>query len=102
MDFLVFLTVTFPACLDDDVIEGLVRAERVRGRELRASGALRQIWRVSAPEVEAEVTQLSNVGLWSAGDRQQLDGLLSSLPLWPFARADILAVQQHPLDMPDQ
>jgi muconolactone D-isomerase len=61
----------------------------VRGRQLRASGVLRSIWRVPG--------RLANVAIWSAPDADRLHELLTSLPLWRWMDVQVTALATHPL-----
>jgi muconolactone D-isomerase len=89
MEFLVQISVTMPADMPAPKWEEIVAAERVRGLELVASGAIRSIWRVPGG--------WKNVGIWEAADATELHELLSSLPAYPWISADVTALAIHPL-----
>jgi hypothetical protein len=57
MDFLVRMDTTAVHQLPDQERKELIERESVRGRELRAAGILRNIWRLPG--------QKANVGIWS-------------------------------------
>lgn len=68
----------------------LLAAERIRGRELIASGALKRIWRVPG--------RLSNYSLYDVQDATELHDLLSSLPLWSWTTMKVEPLAIHPLE----
>jgi len=90
MRFLVRVHVHLPLTLDPVAREQLLARELERGRELRASGAIVDIWRIPGG--------LRNVGVWEAADATALDGMLASLPLFPYLEAEVTALARHPLD----
>jgi muconolactone D-isomerase len=94
MEFLVQIEVTLPADLAPDRRAELLEAELGRGRELMAAGSIREIWRVPGA--------LRNVGIWEASDATELHDAISSLPLFPWIRADVTALAMHPLNRPPQ
>lgn len=61
----------------------------MRGRELRAAGILRNVWRLPG--------QKANVGIWSARDADQLTEALQSLPIWPLITLEVTPLATHPL-----
>lgn len=90
MEFLVRIEVSLPAEMAAHQKSELLAAERARGRELRASGAIRRIWRVPGG--------LHNVGIWEAADATELHELIERLPLYPWIRAEVTALARHPLE----
>lgn len=90
MLFLVEIEVTLPAGLSDEQRQDLLRAELQRGRELRAAGSITAIWRIPGG--------LRNVGVWQAADATELHELIASLPLFPFLRAEVTPLAEHPID----
>lgn len=65
-------------------------AERARGLELMARGALKRIWRIPG--------RLSNYSLYDVTDATELHDLLSSLPLWPWTTMNVEPLALHPLE----
>lgn len=90
MKFLVRIDVRLPRDLDGDERERLLGRELERGRELRASGVIVEIWRVPG--------RISNVGVWEAVDATELHDLIASLPLFPYFEAEVTALALHPID----
>ncbi len=89
MEFLVDISVRLPPDLPADERGTLIEAERERGRELLAGGAIRHIWRVPGA--------LRNVSVWSATDASELHSLLTSLPSYPYTEISVLPLAEHPL-----
>lgn len=92
MRFLVRIDVSLPPALDDEQRADLLAAELERGRELRAAGAIVDIWRIPGG--------LRNVGIWEAADATELHTLIASLPLYRYVAAEVTALARHPLDDP--
>lgn len=89
LEFHVEIEIELPAEMPPDARSALADAERERGRELVAAGAIVHIWRLPG--------QLANVGIWRAHDATELHELLTSLPMWPYARVRVRALARHPL-----
>jgi muconolactone D-isomerase len=89
MEFLVDITVRLPHDLPAGERAALIDAERERGRELIAQGAIRHIWRIPGA--------LRNVSVWSAADATALHELLTSLPSHPYTEIVVTALAVHPL-----
>lgn len=84
------IQVDLPATLPDAEVARLVRAERERGRELVAAGAIQRIWRLPGG--------MRNVGVWRAGDATELHELITSLPLARWCTVTVEALATHPLE----
>lgn len=90
MEFLVRIEVSLPPDMPEARRAELAAAERDHGLELRRRGAIQRIWRVPGG--------LRNVGIWEARDATELHELINGLPLFPWIRADVTALAQHPLE----
>lgn len=90
VNFLVRIDVRLPAMLGEAERGELLRAELVRGRELKEAGHIVSIWRLPGG--------LRNVGVWEARDATELHELLASLPLYPYLESEVTALAVHPLD----
>ncbi len=88
MDFLVRMTVTWPA--GDEPAARLRVAEADRARELADAGVLVRLWRIPGTT--------ANWGLWRAPDATELHAALMSLPLAPHAAFEVQALAEHPND----
>jgi muconolactone D-isomerase len=91
MEFLVQIEPSGKPGLEGDGQTELVARERARGRELRASGAIKRIWRIPGRGG-------SNVGVWEAPDATALHELISSLPAFPWMDVRVTTLAQHPLE----
>lgn len=89
MHFLVELDIALPA-MEPAEREHLFSAERARGEALRDAGSIERIWRVA--------DRAANVGIWRAQDADVLDGLLRSLPFYPYMTARVTPLEPHLLD----
>ena len=86
MHFLVELDIALPA-MEPAEREHLFSAERARGEALRAAGSIERIWRVA--------DRPANVGIWRAQNADVLDGLLRSLPFYPYVTARVTPLEPH-------
>lgn len=93
MEFLVQMDTTLPPDLADDERAALLGQEAERGRQLRESGVLRQIWRIPG--------RLANVAIWSAPTATELHQALTSLPAWRYADITVTPLADHPLGAGD-
>ena len=83
------IEIALPAGMPAEERRALEDAEGRRGRELVAEGAIVHIWRLPG--------RRANVGIWRAADATELHELLTSLPMWPYARVSVRALATHPL-----
>ncbi len=89
MQFMVEIDIALPAMKPLER-EQLFAAERARGEELRATGAIVRIWRVA--------DRPANVGIWRAHEAGELDELLRSLPFYPHITTRVTPLEPHLLD----
>lgn len=90
-EFLVEITTTIPDGTDPSEVDTRRAAEAVRAQELAAAGNLVRLWR--------PVGELRSIGLWRAADEADLHArVLDTLPLRPWMRLAVTAVQSHPND----
>jgi len=92
-DFLVTIDTAGVFALPAETRADVVEREQQAGRELMKAGTLRNIWRVPGRH--------RNLGIWSATDADELHAVLSSLPIFPYASFDVLALATHPLNSGD-
>jgi muconolactone D-isomerase len=90
MEFLVHIAVDWPPDGDPDLKARLVAEETDRARELTAAGTIKRLWRIPGT--------WANVGLWEAEDATALHDAISSLPLFPWVRAEVQPLARHPSD----
>jgi muconolactone D-isomerase len=90
-EFIVEITTTIPDGTDPSEVDARRAAEAVRAKELTSSGKLVRLWR--------PVGELRSIGLWRAEDEADLrEHMLDTLPLRPWMKLTITAVQPHPND----
>jgi muconolactone D-isomerase len=90
IEFLVHIQISLPPDMDVEARSDLLERERKRGLELRGSGTIVRIWRIPG--------QFANVGVWEAADATELHAALSSLPLFPWMRAQVTPLATHHLE----
>lgn len=90
MEFLVRITVTWPADGDPAEKGQRIKAEAARARELAAQGIIKRVWRVPG--------RWANWGLWEAPDATALHDAVTSLPMWPYLDVEVHPLARHPND----
>jgi muconolactone D-isomerase len=90
VEFLVELEVRWPPDGDPKEKARLIEAEGKRARELAAAGTIRRLWRIPG--------RWANYGLWEARDATELHAAISSLPFFPWLKAEVHPLAVHPSD----
>lgn len=85
-EFLVRIEFVVPDLLTVDLAD-LTAAERNRSHQLQADGTLVRLWR--------DPLRQGSWGLWDVESSEALDGLLSTLPFWPWMTATIYPLEGH-------
>jgi len=93
MEFLVQFELTIPDGVPESEVEDRQRAEAAAAETLAGEGHLVRLWHTT---VGAGGTTV--LGLYRAGSRAELDGLLGALPLYEWMRTSITPLVQHPND----
>jgi muconolactone delta-isomerase len=93
MEFLVRFDLDIPDGVAESEVEDRQRAEAGAAEALAEQGHLVRLWRASAGTDRAAV-----LGLYRAGSRAELDGLLGALPLYAWMRTSITPLAEHPND----
>jgi muconolactone D-isomerase len=88
MRFLVHMTVRLPHNLDADTVSRLQATEKERALELQRAGTWCHLWRVAG--------QYANYSVFDVGSIDELHGLLSTLPLFPFMDMEVIPLATHP------
>lgn len=88
MLFHVRMDVRLPHDMPEEKAAELKRVEKARAEELQRAGAWRHLWRIAG--------QYSNISIFDVRDNDELHALLSSLPLFPFMRIEVMALLRHP------
>ena len=90
-EFIVEITTTIPDGTPQSEVDSRRAAEAVRAKELTTSGNLVRLWR--------PIGEMRSIGLWRADDEADLHThVLGTLPLSPWMKFDVTAVQPHPND----
>ena len=90
MEFLVEFEVEVPAGTPDAEVEQHQRAESAAAAKLAEDGHLVRLWRRPLAG--------DAIGLYRAGSRAALDGLLAALPLAGWLRVTVTPLEAHPND----
>jgi muconolactone delta-isomerase len=93
MEFLVRFELDIPDGVAESEVESRQRAEAAAAETLADEGHLVRLWRAS---VEPGPTTV--LGLYRAGSKAELDGLLGALPLYEWMDTSITPLLQHPND----
>jgi muconolactone delta-isomerase len=93
MEFLVSFELDLPDGVAESKVENRQRAEAAAAEKLADQGHLVRLWRASLESGRSTV-----LGLYRAGSRAELDGLLSALPLCEWMHTSITPLGQHPND----
>jgi muconolactone D-isomerase len=93
MEFLVQFELDIPDGVAESEVEDRVRAEAAAADTLADEGYLVRLWQASVGTGRPTV-----LGLYRAGSKTELDGLLGALPLYEWMRMHITPLDQHPND----
>ena len=93
MEFLVSFELDVPDGIAESEVEDRERAEATAAEALADQGHLVRLWRASLGPGRSTV-----LGLYRAGGRAELDGLLSALPLYEWMHTSITSLGPHPND----
>ena len=93
MEFLTELVTNVPEGIEDATVEETKAREAERAAELAAAGHLLRLWKPPT-----EPGEWRTLGLFSADDEQQLDKILTSLPLHGWMTVTVTPLTPHPND----
>lgn len=88
MLYCVRMNVNVPQGMDPARFERLKAEEKAVAQELQHSGKWRHLWRVAG--------QYANISVFDVDSHDELHGLLSSLPLFPFMDITVTPLARHP------
>ncbi|AWU95490.1 muconolactone Delta-isomerase [Azospirillum ramasamyi] len=88
MLYCVHMTVNVPQGMDPERFERLKAEEKAVAQDLQRSGKWRHLWRVAG--------QYANISVFDVDNHDELHGLLSSLPLFPFMDVTVTPLARHP------
>jgi muconolactone D-isomerase len=89
MEFLVQIDLRLPMDLPEAERQDLVDRERALGREYRANGTIKHVWRIPGG--------YRSVGVWETDDATDLHDALAALPLFPWMSIEVTPLARHPI-----
>jgi muconolactone delta-isomerase len=93
MEYLVTMTTHVPDGTPPDSVEDVRTREAAHSRELAGQGHLLRLWR---PPLQPG--EWRSLGLFAAGDDDQLEEVLTSMPLRIWRTDDVMPLWPHPND----
>jgi muconolactone delta-isomerase len=87
------MTLAVPDGTPPNIVDETLSREAQRARELSSRGHLRRLW-----ALPAEGTVRRTLGLWNAGDAEEIDAIIRSLPLYAWMTLDTTPLSPHPSD----
>jgi len=93
MEYLVTMTTHVPGGTSEQEVEEVRSREAERSSQLSAEGHLLRLWRPPS-----QAGQRRTLGLFSADDPEQLEGVLASMPLRVWRTDEVMEVWPHPND----
>jgi muconolactone D-isomerase len=93
MEFLVEFELVIPDGVAESDVEERKRAEAAAAETLADEGRLVRVW-----QTPTGTDRTTILGLYRAGSRAELDGLLGNLPLYEWMHISITPLVQHPND----
>jgi len=93
MEYLVTMTTRVPAGTPDETVAEVRAREAAHSRELAERGALRRLWR---PPVEPG--EWRSLGLFAADNADELETVLTSMPLRIWRTDEVTPLAPHPND----
>jgi muconolactone D-isomerase len=91
MLFMARMETRLPHDFDEAVVADLMQREKERVLELQGQGRWLYIWRVAGRRANVSVLDVASV--------DELHGILSSLPLYPFLDIELTALGTHPASL---
>jgi muconolactone D-isomerase len=93
MEYLVTMTTSVPGGTPEEAVDDMRTREAAHSKELAAQGHLLRLWR---PPLQPG--EWRSLGLFAAEDRDQLEGVLASMPLRVWRTDEVLPLSPHPND----
>jgi muconolactone D-isomerase len=87
------IDVRIPVDFDAREADRLKAEEKARYQEIARTGKWRHIWR--------KVGQYANISILDVEDNDELQALLTSLPLYPFMDIKLTPIVRHPSSIHD-
>ncbi|MEW9149396.1 muconolactone Delta-isomerase [Acinetobacter indicus] len=93
MLFHVRMDVNIPQDLPETQVNEIKAVEKAYSQELQRQGKWRHIWRITG--------QYSNISIFDVESNEELHNLLQGLPLYPFMKIEVMALNRHPSSIRD-
>jgi muconolactone D-isomerase len=93
VEFLAEMKTHVPEGTPESEVDETKRREAIRAAELAREGHLLRLWK---PPVRPG--EWRTLGLWSADDEEQLQGILATLPLHVWMTVELTPLAIHPND----
>jgi muconolactone delta-isomerase len=90
IEFFTTFTISVPPGTPSDVAAAADASEADRVRQLAGQGCLLRLWGLPGNG--------RALGLWRAGDAEEMGAILESLPLQPWAQVETVQLAPHPSD----
>jgi muconolactone D-isomerase len=88
MLFHIRMDVNLPPTMPTEQSSQLKADEKAMFQELQGSGKWRHIWRIAG--------QYANISVFDVASVEELHALISTLPLFPYMKIEILPLCRHP------
>lgn len=89
MLFMLRIDVSLPAEMPQADKDHLRERENARAGELIADGSMVRIWRI--------VGRVANFSVWQAPTLEALHEKISSMPMFPYMKIDVVPLIDHPM-----
>ncbi|MBI3143923.1 MAG: muconolactone Delta-isomerase [Pseudogulbenkiania sp.] len=93
MLFHVRMDVTLPPSMPEADAAELKKVEKAQSQALQAQGKWRHLWRIAG--------QYSNISVFDVENVDELHTLISSLPLFPYMKIEVMPLCRHPSSIRD-
>ena len=77
-----------PHGIDPSHFDRLKADEKARAQALQREGKWVHLWRIAG--------QYTNISVFDVADHDELHGILSTLPLFPFMDIEVMPLARHP------
>ena len=77
-----------PHGIDPAAFDELKADEKAKAQDLQRQGKWVHLWRIAG--------QYSNISVFDVADHDELHGILSTLPLFPFMAVEVMPLARHP------
>ena len=77
-----------PQTMEPAKFDAIKAAEKTYAQDLQRSGKWVHLWRI--------VGEYSNVSIFDVADNDELQAILSGLPLFPFMTVKVMPLARHP------